>query len=86
MDDDQGPINNDIMYSIVGGNPYNNFTINQFNGSVTLNRFPLNYENMPPGADGRFVLTVMARDNGQNFLSSTCTVIIYVQVCWKICC
>ena len=78
------PPNSVINFSIVSGDPLNNFTITTdfvlSQGEVLL--YPdttLDYEAMPPEAGGRFNLTVMAQDNGEPPLHSTAQVLIFVE-------
>ena len=73
------PPNNEITYSIISGDTQANFTINSTTGHMTL-AGPINYEAMAPELAGKFTLVVMAKDHGIPPLSSTVTVIVYVQV------
>ena len=78
FDIDLPPNNNNITYSIIGGNDLGNFTINPSTGEVGL-AAPLDYEAIPASMAGRFELTVMAQDRGVPALSSTADVIINVE-------
>ena len=73
------PPNNEITYSIISGDTQANFTINSTTGYMTL-AGPINYEAMAPELAGKFTMIVMAKDHGIPPLSSTVTVIVYVQV------
>ena len=73
--------NAEIGYSITGGDPSGMFKIDTATGELTLTG-PLDYESMDPASNGRYTLTVTARDAGVPQLSSNgVNVIITVQVC-----
>ena len=72
--------NAEIGYSITGGDPNGLFSIDTATGELTLTR-PLDYESMNPTSNGRYTLTVTARDAGVPQLSNSVNVIIAVQVC-----
>ena len=73
--------NAEIGYSITGGDPSGLFKIDTATGELTLTG-PLDYESMNPTSNGRYTLTVTARDAGVPQLSSnSVNVIITVQVC-----
>lgn len=73
------PPNNEITYSITSGDTNANFTINSTTGHMSL-AGPIDYEAMAPELAGKFTLVVMAKDHGIPPLSSTATVVVYVQV------
>ena len=75
--------NAEIGYTITDGDPSNLFTIVTATGELRLNE-PLDYESMDPASNGRYTLTVTARDAGIPQRSSTVTVIITVEVRKKI--
>ena len=76
-DEDSG-LNSAIKYSIVGGNPLNNFTIDQDTGNIT-NTGPLDFE-----TQSKFVLTIMAKDQGTPSLNATKMVEITIVVSMKL--
>ena len=80
----EGHPNSYINFSIVSGDPLQNFTISTdfalSQGEILL--FPgttLDYEAMPLDSYGRFNLVVMTEDNGDPTLNSTTSVYIYVE-------
>ena len=76
--------NAEIGYSITGGDPSGLFRIDTATGELTLTG-PLDYESMDPTSNGRYTLTVTARDAGVPQLASNgVNVIITVQVCQTI--
>ena len=67
-------MNSEIRYSIIGGDPLNNFTINAVTGNIT-NMGPLDFETQP-----EFTLVVMAMDQGAPSLNTTKVVKITIMV------
>ncbi|XP_064635999.1 cadherin-23-like isoform X2 [Lineus longissimus] len=77
-DRDLGPVNNKVVYSITGGDPKNNFTIDPNTGIIGLNG-PLDIESMDPSLKFKYNLTVTATDKGTPPLSNSVHVVITVQ-------
>ena len=75
-DEDSG-LNSAIIYSIVDGDPLNNFTINQDTGNIT-NTGPLDFE-----TQSKFSLVIMAKDQGTPALNATKMVEITIMVSMK---
>ena len=75
-DEDSG-LNSAIIYSIVDGNPLNNFTINKDTGNIT-NTGPLDFE-----TQSKFSLVILATDRGTPALNATKMVEITIMVSVK---
>jgi hypothetical protein len=78
-DRDLGPNNNKIVYSITGGDPQKNFTIDPNTGIIGL-KAPLDIEHMDPSLKYKYNLTVTATDKGTPPLRNSVHVVITVQV------
>ena len=63
-----------IKYSIVDGDPLNNFTIDADSGAIS-NVAPLDYETQT-----KFQLVIMAKDEGVSALNSTRQLVITINV------
>ncbi|XP_076057455.1 cadherin 88C isoform X2 [Oratosquilla oratoria] len=78
-DDLNGTVNHEVRYSIVGGDPKGNFSIDTMKGELRP-MAPLDYEAMDQQGDIRFFnLTVKAYDLGEPPLSNTVPVVVYLQ-------
>ena len=75
--------NAEIGYEIVGGNVGNVFRIDTATGEVML-QTPIDYEQMDPASNGKYVLSVQARDAGNPQLHTTVPVYINIQVGSKV--
>ncbi|XP_047739893.1 cadherin-23 [Hyalella azteca] len=76
--DANGTVNHEVRYSLVGGDPQQNFTLDAVRGELRPSG-PLDYERLKPEGSLRFFnLTVKATDLGTPPLSSLCQVVVYV--------
>ncbi|XP_071547485.1 cadherin-23 isoform X3 [Panulirus ornatus] len=73
-----GTMNHEVRYTILSGNPKNNFTIHPLTGEIRPSA-PLDFEAIDQEGDIRyFNLTIKAFDLGERSLSSEVPVVVYV--------